>query len=89
MRFLSAVDAMRDGIDRRIRAVVPGDAGAIASALITGKRDSLSASVNDAMYVSGLAHVLSISGYHRSASRQEIARGRISRCFMYFYASGT
>ena len=48
----------------RIRAVVPGDAGAIASALITGKRDAISAPVNDAMYVSGLGHVLSISGYH-------------------------
>src|SRR6202022_3346074 len=36
----------------------------IASALITGKRDALSPQVNEAMYVSGLAHVLSISGYH-------------------------
>ena len=43
---------------------VPGDAGAIASALITGKRDAISAPVNEAMYVSSLAHVLSISGYH-------------------------
>ena len=51
-------------IDARIRAVVPGDKGAIASALITGKRDAISAPVNDAMYVSSLAHVLSISGYH-------------------------
>ena len=36
----------------------------IASALITGKRDAISTPVNDAMYVSSLAHVLSISGYH-------------------------
>ena len=43
---------------------MPGDKGAIASALITGKRDTISAPVNEAMYVSGLAHVLSISGYH-------------------------
>ena len=43
---------------------MPGDAGAIASALITGKRDAISAPVNEAMYVSSLAHVLSISGYH-------------------------
>ena len=43
---------------------MPGDAGAIASALITGKRDAISAPVNDAMYISSLAHVLSISGYH-------------------------
>jgi competence protein ComEC len=58
------IQGLRDGIDRRIRAVVPGDSGAIASALITGKRDAISAPVNDAMYVSSLAHVLSISGYH-------------------------
>jgi competence protein ComEC len=64
LRFLSTIDAMREGIDQRIRAVVPGDAGAIASALITGKRDALSTPVNDAMFVSGLGHVLSISGYH-------------------------
>ena len=51
-------------IDARIRAVLPGDRGAIASALITGKRDAISAPVNDAMYISSLAHVLSISGYH-------------------------
>ena len=37
---------------------------AIASALITGKRDAISGPVNDAMYISSLAHVLSISGYH-------------------------
>ena len=55
---------MRDAINARIRAAVPGDKGAIASALITGKRDAISAPVNDAMYVSSLAHVLSISGYH-------------------------
>ena len=38
--------------------------GSIASALITGKRDAISTPVNDAMYISSLAHVLSISGYH-------------------------
>ena len=58
------MDGMREAIDKRIRAVLPGDKGAIASALITGKRDTISAPVNEAMYVSGLAHVLSISGYH-------------------------
>ncbi len=60
----AAVQGLRDAIDARIRAVVPGDKGSIASALITGKRDSISSPVNDAMYVSSLAHVLSISGYH-------------------------
>ncbi len=44
--------------------MVPGDEGAIASALITGKRDTISKELSDAMYISSLAHVLSISGYH-------------------------
>jgi competence protein ComEC len=64
LRYAAVVENIRDGISDRIRAAVPGDAGAIASALITGKRDAISAPVNDAMYVSSLAHVLSISGYH-------------------------
>jgi competence protein ComEC len=64
LRYATVIDDMREAIDKRIRAVVPGDKGAIASALITGKRDAISAPVNDAMYVSGIGHVLSISGYH-------------------------
>ena len=64
LRYATFVDGVRESIDRRIRAAVPGDAGSIASALITGKRDAISTPVNDAMYVSSLAHVLSISGYH-------------------------
>jgi competence protein ComEC len=63
-RLSVAVDGLRDGIDARIRAAVGGDAGVIASALITGKRDAISTSVNEAMYVSSLGHILSISGYH-------------------------
>ena len=64
LRYRAAISGMRDAIDARIRAVVAGDHGSIASALITGKRDAISTPVNDAMYVSGLGHVLSISGYH-------------------------
>jgi competence protein ComEC len=64
LTYAAMIEGLRDAIDARIRSVVPGDKGAIASALITGKRDAISAQVNDAMYVSSLAHVLSISGYH-------------------------
>jgi competence protein ComEC len=64
LRYAAAIDGMRETIDKRIRAVIPGDRGAIASALITGKRDAISTPVNEAMYISSLAHVLSISGYH-------------------------
>jgi competence protein ComEC len=64
LQYATIIDDVREAIDKRIRAVMPGDNGSIASALITGKRDAISTPVNDAMYVSSLAHVLSISGYH-------------------------
>ena len=64
LHYAAAIDSIREAIDKRIRAVIPGDEGSIASALITGKRDAISTPVNDAMYISSLAHVLSISGYH-------------------------
>lgn len=64
LQVSAVIQGMRDAIDARIRSVLEGDTGAIASALITGKRDAISKPVHDAMYVSSLAHVLSISGYH-------------------------
>jgi competence protein ComEC len=64
LRYAAVVDGIRETIDKRIRAVLPGDRGSIASALLSGKRDPISPQVNEAMYVSGLGHVLSISGYH-------------------------
>ncbi|PZA12072.1 competence protein ComEC [Rhodopseudomonas palustris] len=64
LRYAAAMQGLRDGIDARIRAALDGDARAIATALLTGKRDAISTPVNDAMFVSGLGHVLSISGYH-------------------------
>jgi competence protein ComEC len=64
LRTTAAVEAMRDGIDQRIRAVIPGDEGAIASAVITGKRGEVSPEVKDAFYVSSLVHVLAIAGFH-------------------------
>ena len=64
LRYAAVLDGMREGINRRIHAVLPGDRGSIASALITGKRNAISDPVSDAFYVSSLAHVLAISGYH-------------------------
>ncbi len=59
-----AVQGLRDAIDARIRAVLPGDEGAIAAMLINGRRDAIDPQLYDAMFVSGIGHVLSISGYH-------------------------
>jgi competence protein ComEC len=64
LRYAAAVDGVREAINNRIHAVLPGDRGSIASALITGKRNAISEPVRDAFYVSSLAHVLAISGFH-------------------------
>lgn len=64
LRYAAFLQGLRDAIDARIRTVLSGDQRAIATALLTGRRDALSAQVNDAMFISGLGHVLSISGYH-------------------------
>jgi len=64
MQANAFVQGVRDAIDFRIRSVLSGGVGSIASALITGKRDAIAPHVYDAMFVSGIGHVLSISGYH-------------------------
>jgi competence protein ComEC len=58
------MQGMRNAIDARIRTALEGDNHAIATALLTGRRDAITPPVNDAMFISGLGHVLSISGYH-------------------------
>lgn len=64
LQYAATMQGMRDAIDARIRASLTGDSRAIATALLTGRRDAISSDVNDAMFISGLGHVLSISGYH-------------------------
>jgi competence protein ComEC len=64
LRYAAFMQDLRDAIDARIRNVLDGDRRAIATALLTGRRDAITTPVNDAMFISGLGHVLSISGYH-------------------------
>src|SRR4051794_31362581 len=64
LRYAAIMQGLRDAIDARIRARLDGDERAIATALLTGRRDAITPDVNDAMFISGLGHVLSISGYH-------------------------
>jgi competence protein ComEC len=64
LRYAAVMQDLRDAIDARIRTRLDGDQRAIATALLTGRRDAITEPVNDAMFISGLGHVLSISGYH-------------------------
>lgn len=64
MRARAAIERARQAIGQRILAALPGEAGHIANALITGERGGISAAANDAYRNSGLFHILSISGLH-------------------------
>jgi competence protein ComEC len=59
-----AVARLRSAMVARIMAAEPGEAGAVAAALLVGERSALSAETNDSLRASGLAHILSISGLH-------------------------
>ena len=58
------IEELRLTIGQRIKAALPGEQGAIATALITGERGGISAETNGAFKNSGLFHILSISGLH-------------------------
>jgi competence protein ComEC len=59
-----AVARIRAAIVARIMAAEPGEAGAVAAALLVGERSALSEETNESLRISGLAHILSISGLH-------------------------
>ncbi|MGF9561925.1 ComEC/Rec2 family competence protein [Neorhizobium sp. BT27B] len=56
------VFAWRSAIASRIRATVPGDPGAFAAAIVTDERRAISDETTEALRVSGLAHIVAISG---------------------------
>ena len=58
------IGATRAAIAQRIRAQLPGEAGAMAIALTVGDQTALRSADLNAMRDSGLAHLLSISGLH-------------------------
>ncbi len=56
--------ALRIALEARVQAAIPGAAGAVAAALITGSQAAIPAAEIAAMRDSGLAHLLSVSGLH-------------------------
>ena len=57
---------LRLGVDARIRAHLPDQRGAVASALLTGYRGGLDEQTLDLFRAVGLSHLLAISGLHLS-----------------------
>lgn len=57
---------LRSAMGQRITSVIPGPLGAFANAVITGERAAIPKDMNTSLQISGLAHILSISGLHMS-----------------------
>lgn len=64
VRIAAAVDDARNTLTRRITDANGGQAGAVAAALVTGKRGLINAQTNDVLRAAGIYHVVSISGLH-------------------------
>jgi ComEC/Rec2-related protein len=59
-----ALQRLRQSIGRQIQRASPGRSGAVSAALVTGNKSGIPEDVTEALRVSGLAHILSISGLH-------------------------
>ncbi|MDJ0447164.1 ComEC/Rec2 family competence protein [Methylocystis sp. JR02] len=62
LRFFASVDRIRNALALRVYKTIGGDAGAIAAAMVTGKRDFLSESAKDLIRRAGIFHIVTISG---------------------------
>jgi competence protein ComEC len=59
---MMAIDRGRNVLARRIDTIVGGDSGAIAAAMVTGKRDLLSDEAREVIREAGIFHIITISG---------------------------
>lgn len=57
---------LRSVMGARITAAIPGPIGAFANSIVTGERAAIPAEMNTSLQISGLAHIISISGLHMS-----------------------
>lgn len=63
-RFGLGLEGLRLDMTGRIATALPGSAGGVAGALITGQRGEISEEDETALRDAGLAHVLAIAGLH-------------------------
>ncbi len=63
-RLKAGIDRARNALTERIATVIGGPQGAVAAALVTGKRGLIPEETNEALRAAGIYHVVSISGLH-------------------------
>jgi competence protein ComEC len=60
----ATIDQARNALTRRIAEIGGGQAGAMAAALVTGKRGLITETTNTDLRAAGIYHIVSISGLH-------------------------
>lgn len=64
LRLRAALDQARNALTQRIAGIGGGQAGAMAAALVTGKRGLITEATNIDLRAAGIYHIVSISGLH-------------------------
>ncbi len=62
LSMMTAIDRGRNALARRVDRIVGGDAGAIAAAMVTGKRGFLTEDAREIIREAGIFHIITISG---------------------------
>lgn len=62
LSMMMAIDRGRNALAMRVDNIVGGDAGAIAAAMVTGKRDFLTENAREIIREAGIFHIITISG---------------------------
>lgn len=62
--FSTKIQTLRDFLNTHLKQSIPGEAGKIAAALVTGERSGLNQKVRQDFSDAGIAHILAISGLH-------------------------
>ncbi|MBV8770095.1 MAG: ComEC/Rec2 family competence protein [Hyphomicrobiales bacterium] len=62
LALTTSIDRARNALAQRVFAIVGGDEGAVAAAMVTGKRDLLSDKARDLIREAGIFHIITISG---------------------------
>ena len=62
LALMTAIDRARNALAQRVFTIVGGDEGAVAAAMVTGKRDLLSDKARELIREAGIFHIITISG---------------------------
>lgn len=62
LRLSAMIDRFRNALVQRVTERMPGDVGAIAAAMVAGKRDHLSREARELIREAGIFHIITIAG---------------------------